>query len=383
MALAEDLALALRVENVAVSRESQGIVLTFGSPDARPVTFRELWAKCQGAPACTALLGMTAQGAPLLARLSAPEVAHVLVAGTTGSGKTVLLRTMATSLAVGNRATAVRLVVMDPKGRSFPGMESVPHLARPVLVSADDAMEALGSLVRLMEIRDRDGEQGPRVIVIIDELADLIMQGETRALQGITRLVQRGREAGIHVVAATQYPSAAILSGLMRANFPLRLVGKVVSADDARVASGRGGTDAHLLMGRGDFVAVRGGTVTRFQVAYLGDQEAATLLASLRGQAEEILPEPSDRIVVGPDWMRDGVQTLLANWSWWVKRQGEWGSKKELHELLFPDKPYGGVFVERAQAIADEAERQMAERATTTTTHAPRSAGLRSVGATS
>jgi S-DNA-T family DNA segregation ATPase FtsK/SpoIIIE len=80
--------------------------------------------------------------------------------------------------------------------------------------------------------------------------------------------VQRGREAGIHVVAATQRPSAAILSGVLRANFPLRLVGRVVSTHDAQVAAGRGGTDAHLLRGRGDFLAVTGGDAAiRFQVA--------------------------------------------------------------------------------------------------------------------
>jgi S-DNA-T family DNA segregation ATPase FtsK/SpoIIIE len=90
----------------------------------------------------------------------------------------------------------------------------------------------------------------------------------------LTRLVQRGREAGLHLVAATQRPSAAILSSVMRANFPLRLVGRVVSAEDARAASGRGGTNAHLLNGRGDFLAVSGGERTlRFQAAQIRAEE--------------------------------------------------------------------------------------------------------------
>jgi S-DNA-T family DNA segregation ATPase FtsK/SpoIIIE len=90
----------------------------------------------------------------------------------------------------------------------------------------------------------------------------------------LTRLLQRGRESGIHIVAATQRPSSAVLSGLMRANFPLRLVGRVVSADDARVASGRGGTSAHLLSGRGDFLAITGAEEPlRFQVAYISERD--------------------------------------------------------------------------------------------------------------
>ena len=121
----------------------------------------------------------------------------------------------------------------------------------------------------------------PRIIVLIDELADLVRQGGAAVTDLLTRLLQRGREAGIHVVAATQRPSAAVLSGLMRANFPLRLVGRVVSADDARVASGRAGTNAHLLHGRGDFLALGGGEeLVRFQVAYIGEKALQQQLSS-------------------------------------------------------------------------------------------------------
>jgi len=99
-----------------------------------------------------------------------------------------------------------------------------------------------------------------------------MMDGGSAITDALTRLAQRGREAGIHLVAATQHPSAAILGSVMRANFPLRLVGRVTSAQDARVASGRAGTDAHLLHGRGDFLAISGGDrPIRFQVAQMGE----------------------------------------------------------------------------------------------------------------
>jgi len=284
--LAEDLAVALKVPSLRIDRTQEGIILEFPNPEPRPVTLVSLWHEMAPLPPTTALLGLTDDGAPLLARLSSPEVAHILVAGTTGSGKTALLRTMAVSLALANRPEDLRLFCLDPKGRAFRGLTGAPHLVRPPVVAVPEAIEALQSLLRLMEVRDQKGESHPRIVVFIDEVADLVLQGDGRGAHTsietlLTRLAQRGREAGIHLVAATQRPSAAVLSGVLRANFPLRLVGKVVSAEDARVASGRGQTDAHLLSGRGDFLAVGGSAAPiRFQVAYIGEQEAQQQLAA-------------------------------------------------------------------------------------------------------
>jgi len=284
--LAEDLAVALKVPSLRIDRTQEGIILEFPNPEPRPVTLVNLWPEVAPLPPTTALLGLTDDGAPLLARLSSPEVAHILVAGTTGSGKTALLRTMAVSLALANRPEDLRLFCLDPKGRAFRGLTGAPHLARPPVVAVPEAIEALQSLLRLMEVRDQKGESHPRIVVFIDEVADLVLQGDGRGAHTsietlLTRLAQRGREAGIHLVAATQRPSAAVLSGVLRANFPLRLVGKVVSAEDARVASGRAQTDAHLLSGRGDFLAVGGSAAPiRFQVAYIGEQEAQQQLAA-------------------------------------------------------------------------------------------------------
>jgi S-DNA-T family DNA segregation ATPase FtsK/SpoIIIE len=236
-------------------------------------------------------------------RLSSPEVAHLLVAGTTGSGKSVLLRTMATSLVLSQSPRTLRLLCLDPKGRTFRALQDVPHLTRPVVSEPVEAREALHSLLHTMELRDRRGELPademttasrtgvPRVLVFIDELADLIMAEGDAITEAITRLVQRGREAGIHLIAATQHPSAAILSSLMRANFPLRLVGRVASASDARVATGRGGTNAHQLQGRGDFLAVTGDHPIRFQVANINEDEIHQQVRALA--RPKALPAPS------------------------------------------------------------------------------------------
>jgi len=175
------------------------------------------------------------------------------------------------------------LVLIDPKGAAFRLFEGLPHLARPVVREAEEASEALGSLVRLMERRGqgdketgRQGDRGsgrPRTVVVIDELADLLMVGGKPVQRALTRLTQRGREVGIHIVAATQKPTTAVLGPLVKANFPVRLVGRVTSIEDARTATGWSGTGAERLMGRGDFLAVAEGRVTRFQVAHVSPAE--------------------------------------------------------------------------------------------------------------
>jgi len=303
--LADDLALAMQVPTLSVDRGKEGVILEFSNPNPRPVTLLNLLQEAMPMPLSTAMLGLTDEGAPLLARLSAPEVAHILVSGTTGSGKSALLRTIAASLALTHTPSLLQMLCIDPKGRAFPVFTGIPHLTRKPIVDVPEALEALRSVVRVMESRDRrgeappsnrdaivsqnDGAQGmsiPRIVILIDELADLVMQGEAPFTDALTRLVQRGRQAGVHVIAATQHPSSAILSSVMRANFPLRLVGRVVSADDARVASGRAGTNAHLLNGRGDFLAVSGGeNPIRFQVAYIDEKELKQQMTMLSGTA--------------------------------------------------------------------------------------------------
>jgi S-DNA-T family DNA segregation ATPase FtsK/SpoIIIE len=120
------------------------------------------------------------------------------------------------------------------------------------------------------------------LVVAVDELADLLQTGGKPVVDALTRLTQRGREAGIHVVAATQRPSAALVGGLMKANFPVRLVGSVVSPEDAKVATGVAGSEAERLLGRGDFLLVAKGQTIRFQAAYAADDELAAIVTRIR-----------------------------------------------------------------------------------------------------
>jgi S-DNA-T family DNA segregation ATPase FtsK/SpoIIIE len=170
----------------------------------------------------------------------------------------------------------------------------LPHLLRPIIGNAAEAVIALRELVEVMEARG-SGEGAfdcavaatrnrvtcaiPRIVVVLDELADLMQVGGRALAEPLTRLAQRGREAGIHIIACTQKPSSQVVGTLMRANFPVRLVGKVVSPEDARVAAGCGGTRAEKLAGRGDFVAVASGQVLHFQAAYVSPAEVEQVVA--------------------------------------------------------------------------------------------------------
>ncbi len=224
-------------------------------------------------PTASALLGLDETGTPLLLRLPSPDVAHVLIAGTTGSGKSALARTMLTSLTLFNRQRHVQLILIDPKHRGFGPLAQLPHVLGGVAGEMSDIMNRLAWLVEEMERRDKAKVAEPRLIVAIDELADLLAVGGKAAEVLITRLAQRGREAGIHLIACTQKPSAALIGGSMKANFPVRLVGMVASSDEARYATGISGSGAEKLEGKGDFLLVVKGETVRFQAAWLGPKD--------------------------------------------------------------------------------------------------------------
>jgi S-DNA-T family DNA segregation ATPase FtsK/SpoIIIE len=230
------------------------------------------------------VLGVDEGGAPLLLRMDSPSVAHVIVAGTTGSGKTAAMRTLLLSLAMHNHPGRLQLVLIDPKGRGVAPLAALPHVRRDqgIVQDVSTATQVLQGLAEEMVQRDAGRRSLPRIIIAIDELADLLSQGGKPVAEALTRLTQRGREAGLHVVAATQKPAAALVGGLVKANFPVRLVGSVVSPEDARVAAGIGGTGAERLLGRGDFLLISKGENIRFQAAYAGQGEMAAIVTRIQ-----------------------------------------------------------------------------------------------------
>ncbi len=331
-ALAEELAMALDCETCRVSRQGGILAVEIPRADPQPVRLLSMQRRLTQAtekpngrsgkdprgtrgtprkiPFGTAVLGLAEDGAPLLIRLPSPQVAHILIAGTTGSGKSALAQTIIASLALSHRPSQLGFILIDPKRRAFGPLAVLPHLLRPVLSEPDEVEQTLELLVRVMLARDREGrliadagQPGePRVVVVIDELADLLMASGAKAQRALTRLAQRGRAAGFHLVACTQKPASQIVGGLAKANFPVRLVGRVTSPEDAKVATGYAGTGAERLHGPGDFVAVSGGQLTHFQAAYISPRELANLTSELiMAERDGNFHQPSGWVDVTPE----------------------------------------------------------------------------------
>lgn len=279
--LSEELALALGAPNVRVGREGDSLAVEMPRTDPEPVRLLPLLRGIAHIPFLTACLGLAEDGRPLLLRLPSPDVAHVLVSGSTGSGKTELMRTLVLSLALTHRQSKLQVALIDPKRRGFLPLGGLPHLMEDIASDAAAAVRLLERLVAEMERRDLAGVCAPRILIVVDELLDVLTLGGKAAEVALTRLAQRGREAGLHLVAGAQKPSSAALGPMLKANFPVRLVGRVSSAEDARVASGVSGTNAERLMGQGDFIAVACGQTTRFQAAWVPARDWPHLMARM------------------------------------------------------------------------------------------------------
>ncbi len=286
-ALADELALALGVAHCRITRDGYFVKVEVPRPDPVAVRLFPLMRNLPGdLPDNSTILGLDESGVPLLLRLDSPDIAHILISGTTGSGKTVLARSMIASLALQNSPEQMKLLLIDPKGRGYRDFNGLPHLVCPVVTDPLDGLHRLKWAVRHMEKRDENGINSPMLVIFIDELADLIMVNGKDMEREVTRLTQRGREAGIHLVACTQKPSANVIGGIAKSNFPTRVVGRVVSPEDARVASGVAGSGADKLMGRGDFLLFARGEVIRLQGAHLSTSEMHQTVEHLGGVPE-------------------------------------------------------------------------------------------------
>jgi S-DNA-T family DNA segregation ATPase FtsK/SpoIIIE len=298
--LTEEIALALAAPSVRITRAGGVLAIEVGLSNPQPIYLMALIGEIPVLPPVTAVLGLNLEGEVYTLPLMAPEVTHVLVAGTTGCGKTELLRTLLLSLALYNRQAHLQIALIDPKKRGFAPLEGLPHLVAPIATTPDDARELLDYLVAEMERRDRENAPAtPRVIVAVDEVGDLLSISGKEVERALTRLAQRGREAGFHIVCSTQRPSADAVPSALKANLPARLVGKVASSQEALTATGISGTNAETLTGSGDFIAVVGGQITRFQSAYTGSldiryiQKQLASATSTSGHDRSISPPES------------------------------------------------------------------------------------------
>ncbi|HET9908338.1 MAG TPA: DNA translocase FtsK 4TM domain-containing protein [Anaerolineales bacterium] len=247
-------------------------------------------------------LGRDVTGNPIMATLE--NMPHMLIAGTTGSGKSVCVNAILTCFLLNNTPDDLRLILIDPKRVELTGYNGIPHLLSPVVVEIDRVIGALQWMTREMDkryhmfaqvgarnITDYNARmklQGtkklPFLVVVIDELADLMMIAPGETEQTITRLAQLARATGIHMILATQRPSVDVVTGLIKANFPARIAFAVASNTDSRVILDQPG--AERLLGRGDmlFQAPDAPSAVRLQGVFVSDHEIQNLVEFWRAQ---------------------------------------------------------------------------------------------------
>ncbi|MBU0996881.1 MAG: DNA translocase FtsK [Firmicutes bacterium] len=235
---------------------------------------------------------------------SIENMPHGLVAGSTQSGKSVCIASMIASLLYKNKPDQVKLLLIDPKKVDLQQFSDIPHLVTPIIDEPKLAIEALKWAVMEMERRydvlkkfksvdvkdyyrrrlnDPEFEKMPRIVIIVEEASDLLISGGPEIEEGILKLTQKSRAVGIHLLLATQRPSADILKGAIKANLPTRFAFKVPSSTDSSVVLDT--TGAEKLLGKGDMLLSENGLIRRLQGAYLSPEEIEELTEFIKGQA--------------------------------------------------------------------------------------------------
>ena len=329
--LADDLCLAMRAESILIERMAGKSTVGIQVPNheretihLRDVIESETFAKAK--PRLTLAMGKDINGRIVTADLNA--MPHVLIAGSTGSGKSVAINAMIMSLLFRTTPSQVRLILVDPKRVELGMYEGIPHLFTPIITEPKLAANALRNAVREMERRLKllasrsvrnidqynklfdgampslfdDGEDEaplPYIVIIIDELADLMMLDRANVEESITRLAQMARAVGIHLILATQRPSVDVITGLIKANVPTRISFRLATKVDSRTILDTNGAEA--LLGRGDMLFLPPGSarLTRLHAPFVSEKETAAIVDfwKAQGQAEYVqgfLESPRD-----------------------------------------------------------------------------------------
>ena len=244
-------------------------------------------------------LGKSISGVPIIGDLT--SMPHLLIAGTTGSGKSVCINTIITSLLYKLSPELCKLILIDPKMLELSAYEGIPHLLTPVITDAKKATSALGWTVREMNnryklmskvgVRNIDGYNEkhklkmPYIVVVVDEMSDLMLVAGKEIENYIQKLSQMARAAGIHIIMATQRPSVDVITGTIKANFPTRVSFQVSSKIDSRTILGEQG--AEQLLGKGDMLFMSSANrIIRIHGPYISDKEIINISSVLRKQGE-------------------------------------------------------------------------------------------------
>jgi len=335
-ALADDLALALEARTLRVEAPIPGkglVGIEVPNPEVSLVALRDVMESETFAEIDSPLrlcLGQDVSGNAVVTDL--PAMPHLLIAGTTGSGKSVCINAIIAALLLQNTPDDLAFLMVDPKRVELMGYNGIPHLLSKVVVEMERVTSTLQWVLREMDgryrrfsemrathIRDYNEHVAPRlgekrlpyIVVVIDELADLMMMAPQESERAICRIAQMARATGIHLVIATQRPSVDVVTGLIKANFPARIAFNVASSVDSRVILDMPG--AEQLLGQGDmlFLLPDAPMPLRLQGAFVSDEELRRLVQYWKGQGR---PEaiPADKPVQQPLWeeMRQREQAV-------------------------------------------------------------------------
>ena len=321
ISLADDIALGLKAESVRIVGSIPGkaaLGIEIPNPERNIVYVRDIFAheKFQkNKSKLTIGLGMDVVGNPVVADLA--RMPHLLIAGATGSGKSVAVNTIICSILFNATPDEVRMLLVDPKRIELSGYENIPHLLHPVVVDPKMASRALQWAVREMERRYQLMEEAkvkslasynkvaetklPLIVIIIDELADLMMVSSHEVEGAVARLAQMARAAGMHLILATQRPSVDVLTGLIKANFPTRMSFKVSSKIDSRTILD--GSGAEHLLGAGDMLFMPPGTskLQRIHGAYISEKDTERVVSFLKEQQPARYDEAILKIAEEPE----------------------------------------------------------------------------------
>lgn len=313
--LQDDLAMALRAQTIRIQAPIPGkdvVGIEIPNSDIETIYLREVLESeifTTAKSELTIALGKDIVGAPFVTDLK--KLPHLLIAGTTGSGKSVGINAMLLSLLYRNSPQTLRLIMIDPKMLEFSMYEGIPHLLTPVITEAKKAVNVLENLVAEMERRYKLmaasktkniesynakmkglGEATlPFIVVIIDELADLMMTSGKDVEFSIGRLAQMARASGIHLIVATQRPSVDVVTGLIKANLPSRISYRVGQKIDSKVILDQMGAES--LLGRGDMLFTPPGSpgLVRLHAPFASEAEIETIVEFLKDQGEALYDE--------------------------------------------------------------------------------------------
>ncbi|WP_233704363.1 DNA translocase FtsK [Helicobacter cynogastricus] len=302
MGLSDDLAMALCAQSMRIHAPIQGkdvMGFEIARDKSDPICLREILedSTFNQTPCKLALaLGKDVYGKGFVLDLT--TLPHLLIAGTTGSGKSVGLHTMLLSLLYQHTPASLRLMLVDPKRVEFSAYTDIPHLITPILTDPSQAINALKNAMQEMErrytymgdlrVKNLEGynaksvDKLPFLVIVIDELADLMMVGGKEVEAPIIRIAQMGRACGIHLIIATQRPSVDVLTGLIKTNLPSRLSFRVGSKIDSRIILDSDG--AQNLLGRGDMLLMQNNYLQRLHAPYTTEEEIDKVADFLRSQ---------------------------------------------------------------------------------------------------